>query len=930
VSKVPDMLEGMARKAGEVECLGLVFESDDARREHFRSVLAEKLKDPEYRGQPGFPDAKDDDILKMSDPPYYTACPNPFLEDFVRVNGIAYDAGEQYHCDPFAVDVSEGKTDALYKAHSYHTKVPHLAIVPSILHYTQPGDIVLDGFCGSGMTGVAAEFCGSATAEYRMKLESEWRDKGGDSPKWGPRRAILSDLSPAATFIAAGYNVPFDVDAFEREARRILDEIDTELGWMYETRDVDGTTRGRINYTVWSEVFSCHQCGEELVFLTEAMDSQTKRVKDTFPCPRCAASLDKKSMDRLMDSRVDSCTGNSYLVPRRVPVLINYSTGARTAEKLVDDADRLVLERVESIPWPTDLPCDRMMHTPAGVDRWGDKWRAGTASFEQVNHLFLKRSGLALAALWSKAHSIEDLGVRRAVVYWVEQAIWGMSVLNRYKTIMHGKTSSSNVNQYLAGVYYVPSQHSEVSPRYNLENRLERLVKVFGGRRTWTADTMVQVADCSRLQIPDDSVDYVFTDPPFGANFAYAELNFVVESFHRVFTSLKEEAIVSPFQRKGVHEYQDLMTRCFTEYHRVLKPGRWMTVVFSNSSNAIWRAIQEAIASAGFVVADVRTLDKKQGSFNQVLGVTVDQDLVISAYKPGSALLDELRVGIAEEDHAWHFLSEHLANVPVTSGTALGVEVVAERTPQMLHDRMVGFFVQRGLAVPLSTAEFLGGLAQRYPERDGMYFLPQQVAEYDKRRAKADSVQQLSLMVTDESSAIQWVRQQLEQKPQPFSELQPTFMREAQQSWAKYETQMELKDLLEQNFLLYDGSGPVPSQIKSYLSTNWREYRNLEATDPSLQAKAQDRWYVPEPGKSADLARLRERQLLREFEHYRTSTARKIKLFRTEAVRAGFKRAYDERDWETIVAVAGRLPESVVQEDEKLLMYYDVARMRVG
>jgi hypothetical protein len=174
------------------------------------------------------------------------------------------------------------------------------------------------------------------------------------------------------------------------------------------------------------------------------------------------------------------------------------------------------------------------------------------------------------------------------------------------------------------------------------------------------------------------------------------------------------------------------------------------------------------------------------------------------------------------------------------------------------------------------------------------------------------------------------VRQQLQEKPQPFSELQPIFMREAQQSWAKHEAQIELKDMLEENFLLYSGAGTVPSQIKSYLSTNWREYRNLEADDPALKAKAKDRWYVPDPGKESDLMKLRERQLLKEFEHYRTSTVRKMKLFRTEAVRAGFKRAYDDRDWETIVAVAGRLPESVVQEDEKLLMYYDVARMRVG
>lgn len=65
------------------------------------------------------------------------------------------------------MDVSEGKTDPLYKAHDYHTKVPHLAIVPSILHYTRTGDLVLGGFAGSGMTAVAAQWRGAAPVGYR-------------------------------------------------------------------------------------------------------------------------------------------------------------------------------------------------------------------------------------------------------------------------------------------------------------------------------------------------------------------------------------------------------------------------------------------------------------------------------------------------------------------------------------------------------------------------------------------------------------------------------------------------------------------------------------------------------------------------------------------------------------------------------------------
>jgi hypothetical protein len=81
---------------------------------------------------------------------------------------------------------------------------------------------------------------------------------------------------------------------------------------------------------------------------------------------------------------------------------------------------------------------------------------------------------------------------------------------------------------------------------------------------------------------------------------------------------------------------------------------------------------------------------------------------------------------------------------------------------------MVAFHVLRGVTVPLSAAEFYEGLAQRFPERDDMYFLPDQVVEYDKKRMKIKEVMQLELAVTDESSAIQWLKINLTKKSQTF------------------------------------------------------------------------------------------------------------------------------------------------------------------
>ena len=234
---------------------------------------------------------------------------------------------------------------------------------------------------------------------------------------------------------------------------------------------------------------------------------------------------------------------------------------------------------------------------------------------------------------------------------------------------------------------YVPSQHCEVSRWYALAARSERIVRALKKLRPQGDDATISTGNCSDIRIEENSIDYVFTEPPFGENIYYADLNFLVESWHRVLTDAGPEAIVERAKKKGTVEYQDLMRCCFEQYHRVLKPGRWMTVVFSNSRNTLWRAIQEAMGTAGFVVADVRTLDKKQGSYRLVTSSAVKQDLVISAYEPTEALARGFDPGSAPVEGVWSFVEEHLRNVPGFVGAAGGeAEVIAERTEQRLHD----------------------------------------------------------------------------------------------------------------------------------------------------------------------------------------------------------------------------------------------------
>lgn len=933
-----------------VTCLGQTFPCDAARREHFTALLAEKLRDPEFRAIEGFPIGTDEAILALSDPPYYTACPNPWIADFIaewEAQKPAKPADWRYHREPFAADVSEGKNDPIYNAHSYHTKVPHKAIMRYILHYTEPGDIVFDGFCGTGMTGVAAQMCGDRdtvlSLGYQVRPDGVILQEieGADGKmaweafsKLGARRAVLNDLSPAATFIAYNYNTPVDVREFEREAKRILKEVEAECGWMYETLHADGRSKGSINYTVWSDVFVCSDCAKEIIFWEAAVDKEAGQVRDEFPCPQCGANLTKRNMERawvtkqdadvgfVAGSRVGTPLGDSTVrQAKQVPVLINYSVGKKRFEKVPDAEDLALIEKIEQGRIPYWYPTDRMMEG-------GETRRNDPIGVTHVHHFYTKRNLWVLATLRSV---IAKDSMFRFFQYQLDSLIIRQSKLTRFLVSYYFHGGGGWVGTPLSGTLYIPSFSVEVQPFETWINRIKKtLARVATRENSFTNTT----GDAAKLKVMENSFDYIFLDPPFGANINYSELSFLWESWLGILTNNKPEAIENKTQKKALPEYRQLMAACFKEAYRALKPGRWMTVEFSNTKAAVWNTIQSALAEAGFIVANVSALDKQQGSFKAVTTPTaVKQDLVISAYKPNGGFEERFLSEADTDEGVWDFVRTHMKYLPVFKPQGNALLPIPERDPRILYDQMLAYYVRKNRQIPMNSAEFQLGLAQRFIERDSMYFLPNQAAQYDRSKLIYKEEPQFSLYVRDEASAIQWLRRLLKDKPQTFADINPQFMQQLS-GWSKNETQLDLRELLTQNFLSYDDKGLVPEQIHSYLSTNWKELRGLPKDNPELIAKAKDRWYLPDPNKATDLEKLREKALLKEFDNYLAQLAeqphKKLKLFRMEAIRAGFKQAWQGKDYQTIVQVAEKIPATVLEEDDKLLMWYGMAQTRIG
>ena len=333
----------------------------------------------------GFPIGKDEDILALSNPPFYTACPNPHIKEFIEEYGKPYDTeADEYHRDPFVGDVSEGKNDPIYNAHSYHTKVPHKAIMKYIEHYTDQGDIVFDGFCGTGMTGVAA-----------CELN---------------RRFIILDLSPIASFISSNYVLPINIDEFKKEAMSILNDLKQEYGWMYQTihnpiesnmqqerfQNVNSNSKGVINNTVWSDVLVCPYCQFEYTFFHVAVDMKLGVIHDQYRCPGCNATISKKESQKVFTTYFDSALGTDITQLKQNPVLISYTYNKNRYEKIPDQEDLRIIEKINEIEIPYWHPTNEI---PKG-DKTGETRKIGIT---HSHHFFTKRNLCIISSFWEKA-----------------------------------------------------------------------------------------------------------------------------------------------------------------------------------------------------------------------------------------------------------------------------------------------------------------------------------------------------------------------------------------------------------------------------------------------------------------------------------------------------------------------------------------------
>jgi DNA modification methylase len=555
----------------------------------------------------------------------------------------------------FSGNIRAGKNTYVYDAHTYHTKVPPEGIAKFIEYYTTPGQVVLDPFCGSGMTGVAAGSLG--------------------------RKVLLSDLSPAATFIAQHLNTPMDSEKYLRAVRKILsDAVDLETK-LYHTPCRSCGTLTPMLYMVWSYGVICPVCDREFVLWDVARDEKRNvresKILSEFPCPHCGAHVKKRGMRRT----------------RRYPVQVGYKCCGRglkeqTAEPSEHDRKRLARIEADGVPKGLWYPKDRF---PKGINTR----QPIVAGIERIDQAYTPRALHAMAWLWRRAQQWPDPEIAGKLLFTVTSLYQRVTLFSEFR-FWGGSSNTANYN--------VPFISNEQNVFRTFARKANTISWYFQSAARIQREVDVRTASaCDLRHVGEKSVDYVFTDPPFGGNINYSEMNFLWESWLRQHTDTREEAIINSVQGKGANEYRDLLTRAFRECRRVLKDDGWMTVIFHNSSREVWAALQTAIGDAGFAIRGTQTFDKEHGTFKQFVSENaVGYDLVLHCRKTEQPITHHTndnskhldvsefvrdRVTQNPERYCVHYL--HVARANEWDFRKLNAEWLAETLPE--NGPLIGF-----------------------------------------------------------------------------------------------------------------------------------------------------------------------------------------------------------------------------------------------
>ncbi|MGB3087413.1 MAG: DNA methyltransferase [Phycisphaerae bacterium] len=585
---------------------------------------------------------------------------------------------------------------AVYKMHRYFARRPWSVFRALIEHYSNPGSIILDPFCGGGVTVVEGLRLG--------------------------RKVIGVDLNPMATFITFCEVVDVDLGAAQAMMDRLTAEAGSRISDFYRTR--------------------CRSCGQSSHLLW------TEYAK-TYPCDACQRVIKVSECSNQGQCwRCPHCSGNVPVgkVPPvgLVPIRLKYKCRAcrATSEVLPESADIQLIQRAEesllalSPNVASFIPSDNLPR--CNMERENSLHDKGILRFSDM---FTRRNLLALCLLRHAIAEDDSADDRTRLLFE-----FTFSATIDYAT---------NMSRVVQGAGREITTHSFWPPEQPCENNVwfcfeKRYKAVMNGKQylsqsftdglvKWFARPkqehdfnaaveapVVLTQSSHQLPLPAESVDVIITDPPYGSNVCYAELSNLWAVWIKERLQLdslidnRYEAIIdrrSNFQgAKNAAHYRKMMYDIFRECYRVLKRGRWMVMTFHNKQFRVWNTLHLAAHDAGFVLAEhdgviyqppirsyTTTLHQKRGG--SMLG-----DFILSFQKveeaPEFKQIEHAEIGRHIERLAAEAVLHH-------RGASLST----------IYMKLMPWLLNNNLLDKIGENEVLPYLQQNFEERDGLWKL---------------------------------------------------------------------------------------------------------------------------------------------------------------------------------------------------------------
>jgi 16S rRNA G966 N2-methylase RsmD len=506
------------------------------------------------------------------------------------------------------LEVAVRRSDPVYNAHAYLTKVPYSAIVPFVEALTSPGDVVLDVFAGSGMTGVASAVLG--------------------------RRAELRDISVLGRHIGTNYLRLLDGAAVAEAGASVVRAAQARLGDVYAVRCGHCSDIGVLSKTVWSFRYECGACRAPITYYDAFKASGW--VKAAMACSSCNAVFQARGARRVGEEAV-----------------LDYVRCVCSATLREQPHSRpLVPATLDGLDYPDlEIGADRQMFQASALRKHG---LLSTSAF------FSERNLSVLAALRDAIDEVEDQAVREKLCFAFTASLTRAS--KRYQWHPKRPLNAANQNYYIAPVFYEWNVYELFMRKVAASVRSDEAIRAEMAKHGVDGAPRVQyrTGSADALDLPDSSVDYVFTDPPFGSQIFYSDMNLFQEAWLGEVTDHDREAVVDRSRNGGTlrsaERYERLITDALGECARVLKADGRLSLVFSNSRGEMWTLVQRAIHAAGFALEHVTLLDKGQRSVKGLASgfeSVVTSDLILTmrqrTVRDGAVVLRDPHPGALEE-----------------------------------------------------------------------------------------------------------------------------------------------------------------------------------------------------------------------------------------------------------------------------------------